>query len=157
MARTRPLGLREQFGFTLSRIGRIWRNRLDSRLVARGHSYARWSTLAYLSRGGEGMLQKELARYMGIEAPTLVRNLDHLEREGLIRRRPHPDDRRAKTVHLAPPAADVVTEFDRVADEIRETLLDGIDDADLEVCLRVLDRIDRNAGTHDPRAGELTS
>jgi MarR family transcriptional regulator for hemolysin len=137
--------LRERFGFTLSRLGRIWRQQLDAGLLGRGVSYSRWVALVYLARGGEGMNQKDLARYMGIEAPTLVRLLDRLELEGLVERRPHPGDRRAKAVHLTAEAAPVLEQFNEVARDVRTALLDGIDDADLETCLAVLEGIDRNA------------
>jgi MarR family transcriptional regulator for hemolysin len=137
--------LRERFGFTLGRLGRIWRQQLDARLLARGVSYSRWVVLAYLTRLGEGMNQKDLAGYMGIEAPTLVRLLDGLEAEGLVERRPHPADRRAKAVHLTASAAPELAQFNEVANEVRAALLDGITEADLETCLAVLDRVDRNA------------
>lgn len=149
-----PGTVRERFGFTLSRLGRMWRQRLDAELVARGVSYSRWSTLAYLARGGEGMLQKDLARFMGIEAPSLVRGLDSLEREGLVERRPHPVDGRAKTVHLAPAAASFLNEFNAVASDVRESMLHGIDDADLVACLRVFAAIDRNARGEGSARGE---
>ncbi|HSG88110.1 MAG TPA: MarR family transcriptional regulator [Pseudomonadales bacterium] len=148
--------VRERFGFTLGRLGRIWRQQLDARLLARGVSYSRWVVLAYLTRLGEGINQKDLAGYMGIEAPTLVRLLDGLEAEGLVERRPHPADRRAKAVHLTANAAPELAQFNEVAREVRATLLDGISEADLETCLMVLDRIDRNAAgieTALPAAG----
>lgn len=137
--------LRERFGFTLGRLGRIWRQQLDARLQARGVSYSRWVVLAYLARLGEGLTQKALAGYMGIEAPTLVRLLDGLEAEGLVERRPHPSDRRAKAVHLRPKAAPELAQFEEVAAEVRAGLLDGVTDADLVTCLAVLERIDANA------------
>jgi MarR family transcriptional regulator for hemolysin len=145
--------LRERFGFTLSRLGRLWRQQLDARLLARGVSYSRWVALAYLSRGGNGMNQKDLAAYMGIEAPTLVRLLDRLEIEGLVERRPHPVDRRAKAVHLTTAASPVLAQFDEVAAEVRSALLADIDETDLSTCLGVLEQIDRNA----VRINELAS
>jgi MarR family transcriptional regulator for hemolysin len=153
--------LRERFGFTLGRLGRIWRTQLDARLQARGVSYSRWVVLAYLARLGEGLTQKELAGYMGIEAPTLVRLLDGLEAEGLVERRPHPSDRRAKAVHLAANAAPELEQFNEVATEVRADLLDGVTDADLATCLAVLDRIDANAagleGTAADGEGRIAS
>ena len=144
--------LRERFGFTLSRLGRIWRQQLDAGLLGRGVSYSRWVALVYLARGGEGMSQKDLARYMGIEAPTLVRLLDRLELEGLVERRPHPADRRAKAVHLTADAGPVLEQFDEVAKDVRTALLAGIDEADLATCLAVLERIDHNAAHLDLQA-----
>lgn len=137
--------IRERFGFALSRLARHWRRRLDARLAPRGISYARWVTLIYLQRGGEGMQQRELADYMGIEAPTLVRTLDHLERLKLIERRPHPGDRRAKAVYLSADAQRDLATFSEAAAGVRTELMKGVSDADLEICFRVLETILANA------------
>ncbi|MCC5885493.1 MAG: MarR family transcriptional regulator [Gammaproteobacteria bacterium] len=137
--------MRERFGFALSRLARSWRRHLDARLAPQGISYARWVTLIYLHRAGEGMQQRELADFMGIEAPTLVRTLDQLERLGLIERRPHPQDRRAKTVHLTAAASRDLAAFSEAAASVRGELLAGIDDAELEVCFAVLERVLANA------------
>ena len=142
--------LRERFGFSLGRLGRIWRQQLDLRLQARGVSYSRWVVLAYLTRIGDGINQKELAGLMGIEAPTLVRLLDGLEHEGLVERRPHPADRRAKAVHLTAHAQPELEQFNSVALQVRTALLDGISESDLGICLAVLDRVDRNAAALAP-------
>jgi len=144
--------MREHFGFVISRLSRIWRRQLDARLGERGISYARWITLVYLKRGGEGMQQRELADFMGIEAPTLVRTLDHLERLELIERRLHPDDRRAKAVHLTAAATRDLEALSEVAGSVRTDLLAHIDDADLTVCLRVIETIIDNARQLDAAA-----
>ena len=46
--------------------------------------------------------QHDLAAAVGIEGPTLTRHLDALERQGLVRRRQDPADRRAVVVELTP-------------------------------------------------------
>ena len=43
---------------------------------------------------------KDLARELGVDAGTLTPMMDRLERMGLVRRRPHPDDRRATRICL---------------------------------------------------------
>ena len=45
---------------------------------------------------------------LDIEPIALVRILDRLHVEGLVERRPHPTDRRVRTLWLTPPAWDVV-------------------------------------------------
>lgn len=146
--------IRESFGFALSRLARQWRRHLDARLAPQGISYARWVTLIYLQRMGEGMPQRELADLMGIEAPTLVRTLDQLERLGLIERRPHPQDRRAKTVHLSAAASRDLAAFSQAAATVRAELLEGIDDSELEACCSVLERVLGNARRLDQSDGQ---
>jgi len=135
----------DSIGFMLSRALRRWRKQLDERLKARGITYATWSTLVFIQRGGDGMLQRELAAFMDIEAPTLVRHLDHLEGEGLVERRASPTDRRAKSVFLTRRANRVLGVFQKIADQTREELLAGIASDDVERCQLVLEKIISNA------------
>ncbi len=134
--------------FLLSRATRSWRRLLDLELRPQGVTYATWVTLAYLRRGGDGLLQKDLAQLLAIEAPTLVRMLDRLEREGLVDRRPVESDRRAKTVHLTPEAHKVLGTFDAIAGRMREHLLAGISNEELATTHQVLTRIVANAEQH---------
>ena len=135
----------DPIGFALSRALRQWRRHLDEKLKQRGITYATWLTLVYLQRGGQGMRQRELAEFMEIEAPTLVRHLDHLENEGLIERRTPAADRRAKAVYLTPRAEEVLGIFDKAAAETRSKLLMGISHQDVHLCTSVLEHIISNA------------
>lgn len=141
--------LRERFGFALSRLARSWRRHLDARLAPRGISYARWVTLIYLQRGGEGMQQRELADYMGIEGPTLVRTLDQLEKLALIERRRHPQDRRANSVHLTAAGCRDLASFSDAVASVRGQLLEGVSDQDIDACIRVIEHILANASRLD--------
>ena len=91
--------MRDQFPFAVARVTRRWRKMLDERLKDLGVTQARWSTMVYLEKGGEGLTQRELASLMAIENPTLVRLLDSLEQQNLIERRPCPNDRRARRLY----------------------------------------------------------
>jgi len=95
-----PHSPRDQFPLTNARVARRWRKLLDERLKDLGVTQARWFTMVCLQRGGGGLTQRELARLMTIENPTLVRLLDSLEEQGLIERRPSERDRRARLLYL---------------------------------------------------------
>jgi len=142
-----PLSVPEQFGFELGRLSRWWRSKLDERMKPMGLTQARWIVLVHLSRGADGLLQKEVARFVGVEGPTLVRILDWLERNELIDRRTSPTDRRGKTVHLTDKGKAAMSEFDRVAAELREDLLQGIDPETLQTCISLFRTI-RHNGDH---------
>jgi MarR family transcriptional regulator, transcriptional regulator for hemolysin len=131
--------------FLLSQAIRGWRRALELQLKPQGLTYSTWVTLAYLQQGGDGLLQKDLARLMAIEAPTLVRLLDRLERAGLVDRRPDPCDRRGKTVHLTADAHRVLETFHGSATSVRQRLLEGIHEQDIAACHGVLTQIIDNA------------
>ena len=52
-----------------------------------------------------------------------------------------PEDRRAKRVMLCEQALPLIQRIQRIADELREQLLAGIDPADLQLCQQVHRRI----------------
>lgn len=54
--------------------------------------------------GHPGLRQAELARRLGVEAPTVTRMLQRLERSGLVERRRDPHDARLVRVHATPRA-----------------------------------------------------
>ncbi len=137
--------IRDQFPFAVARITRRWRKLLDERLKDLGVTQARWSTMVYLQRGGEGLTQRELAHLMAIENPTLVRLLDSLEEQGLIERRPCKRDRRARRLYLTSAGERFMKDLNERGDVLRDELLTGIEDKDLEVALGIFERVMENA------------
>lgn len=135
----------EQLGMAIGEAARCWRTRLNERLRPLGLSQARWMVLLHLSKRGDGVVQKALAEWLGIEGPTLVRTLDRMTEDGWIERRESPTDRRAKTVHLTGQSCAVIKQINNVAAQLRGELLAGIKPADLEACLRVLRHIKQSA------------
>lgn len=133
--------MRDQFPFAVARVTRRWRKLLDERLKDLGVTQARWTTMVYLQRGGEGLTQRELANLMAIENPTLVRLLDSLEGQGLIERRPCSKDRRARRLHLTPAGEAFMEDLNSRADKLREQMLEGVNENDLAVAMNVFNRI----------------
>ena len=128
----------EAVALELGRVSRRWRTRLDERLRVTGLTQARWSALLHLLRGGSCLTQRELAERVGIEGPTLVRQLDALEGQGLIERLPVEGDRRAKHVRLTEAAQPLLAEIDRIAAGLRREIFADLSKDDLKTCLKVL-------------------
>jgi len=101
-------------------LGRRWRAKLDERLKPSGITLARSTVLYWLEHIPGIITQRELADLVGIEGPTLVRQLHALEAQGLIERVPIPHDRRAKGIRLterAAPLLEAVRETNRATAE----------------------------------------
>ncbi|MGM0768213.1 MAG: transcriptional regulator SlyA [Pseudomonadota bacterium] len=137
--------MRDQFPFAVARVTRRWRKLLDERLKDLGVTQARWTTMVYLQQGGEGLTQRELASLMAIENPTLVRLLDSLEQQNLIERRPCPNDRRARRLHLTDNGRAFMDDLAERAAKLREEMLDGISDDDIEKAIGIFHKIMENA------------
>ena len=119
----------ELFALSLASSSRIWRRYLDLQFRELDLSQARWSVLLELSRNEE-VTQVELARTLGIEAATLVRLLDGLEKAGL-----------AKTLHLTKAACPLIIRMKEISAASRAAILEGISHQDLRIATQVLSRI----------------
>jgi MarR family transcriptional regulator for hemolysin len=120
--------------------GRRWRARLTDILRETEQTDARWNVLNTLARSPAGVIQAELAGAIGVQGPTLVKLLDALEEQGLIRRQIQSSDRRAKAVYLEPAGASILEEIQTIAASFRDTIFEGIPDDDLAIALNVLEK-----------------
>lgn len=137
--------MRDQLPFALARVFRRWRKLLDERLKDLGVTQARWTTMVYLHRSGEGLTQRDLASRMAIENPTLVRLLDNLESQGLVERRACEEDRRARRLFLTVKGNEFMGVLYERSEGLRNQLLDGVAEKDLKATIKVMDRVLANA------------
>jgi len=118
-------------GFRIARLPHLWRSILDRRLAPLGLTQTRWVTLYHLWRLGEGHPQCDLARAIGVEAPSLVRTLGQLEEQGLVERRACDNDRRSKRIYLTPAAMPLLEQIDNVAQQARKEMFAGLPEENL--------------------------
>lgn len=121
----------------LSSVNRKLRALFDARVKEKGLTLSRARALFALSRR-DGLNQRELAEELGIETPTIVRLLDGMEKQGFIERRVEATDRRAKQIHMTERGRGIADEIDKLACEIREQVLDGVDSKDKATALQVI-------------------
>jgi MarR family transcriptional regulator for hemolysin len=113
---------------------------LDRRLHEHGASLWNWVLLREAAHA-DGASQRQLAALMRIEPPTLVRQLDKLAEEGLVERRPDPDDRRVVRVVVTPAGQQRLAELHDVVHEVDDELRGILTKRDIEVLGRALPRI----------------
>ncbi|SDO02388.1 MarR family transcriptional regulator [Phyllobacterium sp. OV277] len=132
----------------LAKVSRKIRTLFDARVKQRGLTFARARTMMLLDRM-EILSQKDLAEELEIETPTMVRLLDGLEKQGFIERRSVEGDRRAKQIVMTPLGAELASEVNQLAQELRAEFLQGIDDKALVATLEVIRAINGNIGEMD--------
>jgi DNA-binding MarR family transcriptional regulator len=78
------------------------RRRMDETLGDHQLSYEEWGLLGHLKRSGPPYTSTpgKLAQLQGLSSGAMTNRLDRLEKAGLIRRRPDPNDRRSLHVEL---------------------------------------------------------
>lgn len=129
----------------LGETARAWRFALDRRLAPLGMSRSQWLVLFHTGKSDEPPTQTELAQKVGVESPTLVGLLDRMEREGWIERRPSEADRRCKVVCLTEKAEQVSHEIEKAASQLREELLNGLQDNDIDRMIELLAHLKHRA------------
>jgi DNA-binding MarR family transcriptional regulator len=104
---------------------------------ATGLSFSRTRAVRRVAR--RSMSMGELAEALGIDRPNATTLVDDLEAQDLVRRRPHPADRRAKLVEATRKGKALA----RRADEILATppnALRELEEADLAALKRILEK-----------------
>jgi len=128
-------------GRAIALASRKWRLRLDERLRHLDLTQARWHVLLELRKADKMLSQKDLAARIGIEPPTLVRQLDDLERRGLVRREAIEGDRRVNAVYLTEAAGPVLDAILEIAEQVRREITGGLSRDDLTTATRVIAHI----------------
>ncbi len=132
----------------LFRVMKELRRDYDARVREMGLTFSRARVLSALARN-EGVTQADLAAAIGIEAPSLKRHLDALERDGLVERRGLDGDARKRALFLTARARS--GPIPGYVNRLRARLLEGIDPEDQARIRAALERIaDNAAGLNKP-------
>ena len=138
--------LAREIAFTVMDVARMLRTYADQRARHFGISRAQWGVLVRLDRS-EGLKQSELAEILDLQPISLTRLLDRLAENGLIERRPDPNDRRANRLYLTPAARPVLEQLTELGRDMMEHVLAGLDGKANEGMLRSLDLMKDNLRT----------
>jgi len=106
--------------------GRLLRTQADAELSHLGVGAQSLGTLLRLAED-DGLTQAELSRRQRVEAPTMCRMIDRLERDGLVERRADPADRRATRVSLSAEGREVAGRGAAVVDALERRAFEGLD------------------------------
>lgn len=106
--------------FLSADVGRLFRKRFELATRGLGITGPQWRVLARIG-DRPGMTQIALASLLEVEPITVARQIDRLEKLGLVERRPDPGDRRAWLLHLTAQAAPLM-------DQLRERAVTVIAD-----------------------------
>jgi DNA-binding MarR family transcriptional regulator len=115
-------------------------DRKDAVSEALGLSFARVRALRRLAAQPHTL--RALAERLAADPPYVTLIVDDLEQRGLVRRTPHPQDRRSKLVALTAAGRAAAARADAILDEPPAALRD-LPAADLAALLRVLERVAR--------------
>jgi MarR family transcriptional regulator, organic hydroperoxide resistance regulator len=89
----------------------------------------------------DGLRQGELIERLGLEPPTVTGILQRLEREGFIRRRPDPENRRVQRVYLTEEGRKLERPVRKVWSEVEKEFLANLSAAERKELLETLTRL----------------
>ena len=144
------------FGFLFKEVSRQHVARFEEHARSISLNLAQCKVLVRLEKN-EGVSQSRLAGLADVDPMTMVRILDRMESEGLLERRPDPADRRARCLYLTPKAKPLLDEIWRLGDLTRAEMFAGIDKADRDVFMKVLERMHHNLAELDGKASMRAS
>jgi MarR family transcriptional regulator for hemolysin len=148
----------ERPGHLISRASRLLLRLAESRFRPLGFGVAAFPVLNML-RTGQKLSQKDLALCAQIEQPSMAQLLARLERNGMIRRSPDPDDGRASLISITRKALGILPQVDAAVDEGNQMAVTGMSDGEIKLLIDLLQRLIANleAATADEHAGRTRS
>ena len=95
---------------------------------------------------GKDVFQKDIEQKFSINRSTVTNIIQLMEKKGFIVRESVDYDARLKKVMLTAKAVETHQKMERLAKEMDEMLITGISAEEMEVFLRVMNKIKENAG-----------
>ena len=89
----------ESAGYLANHMARLFEKGLYRRIEPLGLAPAQFMTLLVLWEQ-DGITQQNLRLHLDVEQATMANTLKRMERDGLITRRPHKSDKRARLIYL---------------------------------------------------------
>jgi MarR family transcriptional regulator, organic hydroperoxide resistance regulator len=131
--------LAESAGHLLRDIHRMQSRLLQRRIAKFGVKFGSWYYLRVLW-SGDGLSQHELSDRVQFNDATTRAAVDRMEDEGLVERRPHPEDRRKSCIYLTKRGKELKAKLLPIAVELNDVLLQNLSKTEQKVFLANLRR-----------------
>jgi DNA-binding MarR family transcriptional regulator len=127
-------------GFLISQLGFLSSKRFMEELAPVGIDPREFLLMRFVA-ASEGQSQQALAERLAVPASRMVALVDHLEEAGLVERRPDPEDRRVRGLHLTGKGRGVLDRAGKVAIDHETRLCAGINREEREQLIDLLQKL----------------
>ncbi|MEU4657848.1 MarR family transcriptional regulator [Streptomyces sp. NPDC023723] len=117
--------------YLLKRAELVVRARLEELLKPAGVTALQYTALTVLERH-DGVSAAQLARDSFVTAQSMADMVRALESRGLVRREPHPDNRREKVIRLAAPGRRLLADYAEPARRLEDRMVQELEPADVD-------------------------
>lgn len=137
--------LHQRIPFLLSQLGVYIAEDFVHRLEPFGVEPRTYAVLKALIED-DGQSQRQLSTQLGIHRNVMVTVVDKMERQGLVKRMPHPEDRRAFAVTLTDKARELLPALDEQGRVQENEFTETLTAAERKQVLQLLQRMSAAAG-----------
>lgn len=127
-------------GFLISQLGFFSSRRFAEALEPIGIGPREFLLLRFVAASG-GQSQQALAEQLGVPASRMVALVDDLEGRGLVERRPYPDDRRIRALHLTKKGSETLERAAQVAIEYEQKLCSPLEEGERDELIDLLQKV----------------
>ncbi len=140
---------KRDIGLRLSVVARLLRNDFDRRAAETSLTRSKWTVIAVVARR-PGVSQRVIAETLEMSEASAGRLVDRLCNEGLLERRPKPEDRRAFSIYLTDAATPVLEKLSELARLAEEQVFRGLSVEQLTNLRDTLDIMAANLNAQTP-------
>jgi DNA-binding MarR family transcriptional regulator len=133
----------ESLGYQVNQLARLLAHALAVRIAPYGVVPGQFAQLLALFEE-DGLTQRELCDRVRIEQATMANTLQRMQRDGLVRCVPDPDDKRRMRVYLTEKARAIEPELVAAARSLNADATDGLTDAEVTQYLDLTARVMKN-------------
>lgn len=130
-------------GYMTNWAARLFARAIDLRLRPLGLSSAYMPVIFSLAHG-EALSQRALTLAAAIEQPTMAATLKRMERDGLVVKRPDPNDGRGALYSLSPQGMELTQKVRAAGHAVNDRAMRGLSEAERRAYLDLLGRVVRN-------------
>jgi DNA-binding MarR family transcriptional regulator len=127
-------------GFLISQLGFFSSKGFMDALAPLGLDPREFLLMRFVA-ASDGPSQQALAEQLAVPASRMVALVDHLEDSGLVERRPDPDDRRVRRLHLTRKGRGVLERAGKIAIDHETRLCAGINREERELLIDLLQKL----------------
>lgn len=98
-------------------------------------------TLLVVNQSNETVTQQELADYYKIDKASMVRVIDTLSKQGFLRRKTNPDDRRQHLLQLTAKGKAIIPVVESAVNDLNDTALAGFTEKERKAFYVMLEKV----------------
>ncbi len=136
--------LPETLGFRIVHTGKLLLKTINLKFagITNEITFEQMAVLYFISRSaGKDVIQQDIAELMDKNKSAILRSIDILEQKGYVNRGQVAGDRRKNVLEITENGTAVIYKMHEIFLKQDNVLTDGIDEASLETCMKVLTEV----------------